>query len=422
MYREEANKRRKKIAELLKEGEMLILFGGNDELGVDASPTREKMDENFYYLTGMSIPEGVLLIGHLMGRIQEFLFIRRRTENEAFYLGMALDPEYYSERTGIQAVLYSDEFEDMIDNFAMRTELKKVFFASSFEKMSKYPRYENLLADRLQRAYPRIQVGSLTAVLKQMRLVKSPLEREQIQKAIDITGDALTEAVKQLKPGIHDYQMQSILEHEIKMRGGRGEENVLALFGKDTTIMHNFNPNATAADGDLFLTDICTFYNDYCGDISRTYPVNGKFTEEQAHWYNVVLRAQEMTIASMAPGKLASECGVEATLYMEEELRKAGYLAEGETIKMMLGQCRTNYATPGMVNHSIGLSCHELWGSGGNRLEPGMIFAIEPGIYLGEKAMGIRIEDDVLITENGVEVLSEGIPKTIEEIEAMMQK
>lgn len=421
MYQEEAKKRRKQIAERLQEGEMLILFGGNDELGVDSSPTREKMDENFYYLTGMSIPEGVLLIGRLMGRVQEFLFIKRRTENEEFYMGMAMDPGYYREITGIQAVLYMETFEDMINNFSQRTELKRVFFASSFEKLSKYLCFENLLADKLKRAFPGIQIGSLTGTLKQMRLVKSPLEREQIQHAIDITGDALKVAAKSLAPGIYDYQVQSILEHEIKMQGGSGDI-VQSLIGKDTTIMHNFNANAIAEDGALFLADICTFYNDYCCDISRTYPVNGKFTKEQAHWYNVVLRAQEMTIEDMVPGKLAAECGREATLYMEEELRKAGYLGAGETIGMMLGQCRVNYATPGMINHGIGLSCHELWGNGEKKLEPGMIFAIEPGIYLGEKAMGIRIEDDVLVTDTGVEVLSAGIPKTIEEIETMMQK
>ena len=187
--------------------------------------------------------------------------------------------------------------------------------------------------------------------------------------------------------------------------------------------MHNFYANeATAKDGDLFLADIATFFNDYCCDISRTYPVNGVFTDEQAHWYNVVLKTQEMTIASMRPGKTAQECGQEANAYFTEELRKGGYLKDGETIGTLIREFRINYVTPGMVNHGIGLSCHEERGDEEGKLVPGMIVAIEPGVYFGDKDLGIRIEDDVLITETGCEVLSSNIPKTVSEIEALMKR
>ena len=384
MYQNEARKRREKIAEKLADGQLLLSFGGNDELGVVGIPQREKTDKNFYYLTGMSIAEGLLMLVKSHGALQEYLFVKRRTANEVFYLGRSLDPAYYRERTGIQAVMY--------------------------------------LADRITRAYPGVQIGSLSKELDFMRLRKSELETEQIQKAIDITQEALAEAAKQLKPGIRGYQMQSILEHEIKMRGGSGDI-VQALIGKETTIMHNFYANeVTAKDGDLFLADIATFFNDYCCDISRTYPVNGVFTDEQAHWYNVVLKTQEMTIASMRPGKTAQECGQEANAYFTEELRKGGYLKDGETIGTLIREFRINYVTPGMVNHGIGLSCHEERGDEEGKLVPGMIVAIEPGVYFGDKDLGIRIEDDVLVTETGCEVLSSNIPKTVSEIEALMTR
>lgn len=420
MYRNEAKHRREEIAKKLSDGELLISFGGNDELGLTGIPQRENMDKNFYYLTGASIPEGLLVIIKLHGIVMEYLFVKRRSANEVFYLGANLDPSHYAEITGIPAVMFRESFEDVLESLPMRGKLEKVYFCSSTKGFSKYARYEDILADRIQRAFPGIQIGSLTAELELMRLRKSPLEVEQIQKAIDITGEALAEAVKQLKPGICDYQMQSILEHEIKMRGGK-PDIVQALIGKDTTIMHNFYSQGIAKDGDLFLADIGPFYHDYCCDISRTFPVNGKFTEEQAHWYNVVLKAQEMTIESLAPGKLASECGVEATAYMQEELRKGGYLKDGETIGTLINECRTNYATPGMVNHGIGLHYHEITSDEG-RIVPGAVYAIEPGIYFGDKNLGIRIEDNVLITETGYEVLSANLPKTVEEIEAMMAK
>ena len=353
--------------------------------------------------------------------LQEYLFVKRRTANEEFYLGRSLDPTYYREKTGIQAVMYMEDFEDVLESLATWTKLEKVYFCSSFDGFTKYTRYENILADRITRAYPGVQIGSLSKELDFMRLRKSSLEAAQIQKAIDITEEALAVAAKQLKPGIRGYQMQSILEHEIKMRGGSGDI-VQALIGKETTIMHNFYANeATAKDGDLFLADIATFYNDYCCDISRTYPVNGTFTDEQAHWYNVVLKTQEMTIASMKPGKTRQECGQEANAYFTEELRKGGYLKDGESIGTLLSEFRINYVTPGMVNHGIGLSCHEEREDEEGRLVPGMIVAVEPGVYFGDKDLGIRIEDDVLITETGCEVLSSNIPKTIDEIEAMMK-
>lgn len=422
MYQNEARKRREKIAEKLADGQLLLSFGGNDELGVVGIPQREKADKNFYYLTGMSIAEGLLMLVKSHGALQEYLFVKRRTANEVFYLGRSLDPAYYRERTGIQAVMYMDDFEDVLGTIATWMKLDKIYFCSSFDGFTKYTRYENILADRITRAYPGVQIGSLSKELDFMRLRKSELETEQIQKAIDITQEALAEAAKQLKPGIRGYQMQSILEHEIKMRGGSGDI-VQALIGKETTIMHNFYANeATAKDGDLFLADIATFFNDYCCDISRTYPVNGVFTDEQAHWYNVVLKTQEMTIASMRPGKTAQECGQEANAYFTEELRKGGYLKDGETIGTLIREFRINYVTPGMVNHGIGLSCHEERGDEEGKLVPGMIVAIEPGVYFGDKDLGIRIEDDVLITETDCEVLSSNIPKTVSEIEALMKR
>lgn len=419
MYKFITKERREKLSQELEDGDLLIVFGGNDELGIDQIASRDRRNHNFFYLTGMDIPGGLLLIARIRGNVQEILFIHRRTAEEEFYLGVSLDLQYYREKTGIPVVMYKEDFDDIINQFGMMMKLNKVYFASSHEKMSKYPRFENLMADKLTRAYPGIRIDSMAEKLGFMRLRKTDLEVEQIRKAAEITGHAIKEAARALHPGIMDYQLRSIIRHNLSMEGAEPDV-ILALLGRGTTILHNFCPQGAAKDGDLFLTDILAYYNDYCCDISRTFPVSGKFTEEQAYWYNVCLKTQELVIESLAPGKLRSECGKEGNAYLEDELRRHGYLGKTENVGMLLGRCAVNYATPGMVNHGIGLHHAEKSQDEEGRIVPGMVFTVEPGIYLGDRGIGIRIEDDILITETGYEILSKAIPKKLEEIEAMV--
>ena len=419
MFQQESKLRRAKIAEHLQDGEILLVFGGNDELGIEEAPIWEKRDPNFVYLTGIDIPGALLMLGKLNGQYQEFLFIPHRSEMESFYLGVSPSPSYYRPLCSIGAIFYMEEFDAMINNYNLISKIRKVYFASGLEKMSKYPSYESLLADRFRRSLPGIQIGRLTEELFFMRLRKSPLEVEQLQKAVDITRQAIKETAQALKPGMHDYQIKSILENSMRMQGGIPGGQV--LLGRDATVMHNFHPDGLAQDGDLLLIDCGAWVNHYVSDISRVFPVNGKFTDEQAYWYQVCLTTQELVIENLAPGKLWAECGKEANIYLEGELRKHGYLSEHEDVRMLIGQCRKNFATPGMVNHGIGLQFTDGRMSEDGRLVPGMVFTVEPGIYLGDKGLGIRIEDDILITETGYEVLSKNIPKKLEDIESMMK-
>jgi len=420
MYRELAEKRRKEIGGKLEDGELMIAFAGNDELGVAQEARWEEMDCNFFYLIGQDVPGGILLLANVKGVQQEFLFIRRGTENEAFYIGMQRDLSYYREMCGISSVLYMENFDDVIESLAMQTKLRTLYFTSAFQKPSKYPRFESLLAEKMRRSYPGIRIDSLSEEVGFMRLKKTTLEVAQIREAIRKTKKALEAAAAFLRPGVMDYQLQSVIEHELKM-AGVNPGLVLALLGGDATILHNFNTGKKAEHGELFLADILTRCNYYWCDISRTFPVSGKFTEEQAYWYNVCLRTQQLVIEHLRPGMLRKDCGLEANEYLEGELRKHGYLAENEDVRSLIGQCRINYATPGMVNHGVGLHYGESREDEEGRIVPGMVFTVEPGIYLGEKGLGIRIEDNILITETGYEVLSRDIPKSIDEIEKMVQ-
>lgn len=421
MFKEASKERRKKIASYLKDGELLIAFGGNDELGIDKFPSRDKRDSNFCYLTGMDIPAGILLMAKRGTEVQEYLFIRKPTEHEAFYMGMEKDTAYYRERCSVANIMYEEDFDDIIDFMGGAYKLKKVYFTSDFEGVTKYNRFEHIMAEKLTRAYPGLQVGSLTEEVYFLRLRKEAAEVECLRKSIAYAAKGLDDMVRQIKPGMMEYQIRSIIEHGIAMEGGISE-GVLALSGKNATIMHKMEVDGVLQDGELCLVDIGAVHNGYVCDIARTFPVNGKFTKEQAYWYNVCLQTQQMVIENLAPGKRWADCGKEANEYMAGELRKAGYLGENENMMSLLGQCRPNYVTPGMVNHGIGLHHAEKRQDEEGRIVPGMVFTVEPGIYFADLHMGIRIEDDILITEGGYEVLSGNIPKTVEEIETWMKK
>ena len=190
--------------------------------------------------------------------------------------------------------------------------------------------------------------------------------------------------------------------------------------GKNSSALHYTANNSQLNDGEMLLIDVGADYDYYCADVSRTYPINGKFTEEQAYWYNVCLHAQELVIANMGPGKRINDSGIEARAYVAEKMVEAGILEKPEMIANIYLR---NFATIGRANHQIGLDAHDNCNepsSPDDVFIPGMVFAVEPGIYLRDKNIGLRIEDDVLITEDGVEILTAAIPKKIDEIEAIM--
>lgn len=225
--------------------------------------------------------------------------------------------------------------------------------------------------------------------------------------------------MKQIEPGMYEYEAEALIAFEAIKRGSRIIDLITCLQGgENATRLHYREHTRQLCDGDLLLMDIGTNREYYNSDVTRTIPVNGKFTEEQKYWYNIVLKAQEMIIAGMGPGKSRQGINDEARAMLGEELRKAGLIDENQPVNMTTAR---NWAASNPADHCIGLLCHDV-GSDAEIFEPGMIFTVEPGVYLKDLGLGIRIEDDVLITETGVEILSAGIPKTVEEIEMMMTR
>jgi len=246
-----------------------------------------------------------------------------------------------------------------------------------------------------------------------LRLIKSEEEIELIREAIDITDKGIKALMINSKAGMKEYELEAYFDFTLKSNGVTDYAfHTIAAGGKNATILHYHENNSELKNDELVLFDLGAQYKYYNADISRTFPVNGKFTERQKQVYNVVLRAQEAVTAIAKPGILFSVLNETAKKVLTEGCIELGLIKETSEL--------SKYYFHG-VSHYLGLDTHDV-GSRDIELRPGMVFTNEPGLYIEEENIGIRIEDDILITEDGCENLSKQIIKTVEEIEEFMAK
>ena len=250
---------------------------------------------------------------------------------------------------------------------------------------------------------PGTSIKNMSHLIRDMRAIKTDDELAAMQKAIDITGEAFRKAALAIKPGMSEREVQDIIENGFRGQGARelAFPSIVAT-GKNTTILHYTRNEAILKEGDLFLLDIGAEYDHYAADVSRTIPVSGKFSPEQRKIYELVLKAQKAAMAKVKPGAFVRE---DIHAEAKRVIEKAGY---GE------------YFIHG-TSHFIGLDVHDV-GDYGQPLKAGMVISVEPGLYLPEKGIGVRIEDDVLVTKTGYKLLTGHIPREIGEIEDLLSK
>jgi Xaa-Pro aminopeptidase len=255
---------------------------------------------------------------------------------------------------------------------------------------------EPLLRDR-----PDLQVRGAGGPLARVRFVKSAEEVARIRRACEVTCAGLREAMRSCKPGMREFELQAVLEYACR-RGGAPRQAFPSIVGSgpNATILHYHANRRRIEDGDLVLMDVGGEVMGYAADVTRTFPANGRFTGEQAAIYDVVLEAQAAAIAAVRPG--------------------AGFRDVDQAARDVIQKAGHGGAILHSTSHYVGLDVHDP-GPGG-ALRTGMVLTVEPGIYLPEKGIGVRIEDTVLVTEDGAEVLSPGAPKSRKEIEALMRK
>jgi Xaa-Pro aminopeptidase len=359
----EYQSRRAHLAEQIQ-GSVLIL-----EAATETELTEYYQEHNFYYLTGFDDPDATFVLDATKTPAEEFLFLPPRNPAEERWTGVKLGPGADAERaTGIRKVLPRSELERVLNGF--RSESK-----------------------------PILRLDDAKAKIAALRQVKSASEIALLEKAIDATMKGLDAASRTVAPGVMEYQVEAELEREFRWNGAErpGFPSIVGSGPLSTTLHYNRNDRRMMAN-ELVVVDVGAEYSGYSADITRTFPVSGKFSSRQREIYQIVLDAQKAAMALVKPGVRINQ--IHSAAY--NLIRSKGY---------------AQYFPHG-TSHHIGLEVHDV-GDTSRPLEPGMVITVEPGIYIDQEQLGVRIEDDVLVTNDGYRLLST-FPREIREIEELM--
>ena len=379
-------------------------------------------EENFYYLTGHNEEgAGLILLPSAKSSApadnwdgpREFLFLPPKDPNKEKWNGFRMSPSDpdIQPRTGFASVL---PFEQMRATLEKLAKLYPSFCTIlPYEKeLGGYP-HEKAVVDWLQLVAPQAKLKDIRAQIGALRQIKSPGELAFLKQAIELSLDAHLEAMKMMRPGLFEYQVATKMV-EIHAMGGSEAEGYAPIVGAgpNSTALHYDKLSRKIENGDIVVLDVGAQYSGYSADITRTLPANGKFTPRQREIYEIVLGAQNAALAAIKPGVHFSCKG------KKDGLMNIAYDYINSHGKDLHGKTLGTYFIHGLGHH-IGLNVHDP-GEYCSPLQPGMVVTIEPGIYIPEENLGVRIEDDVLITESGYKLLSERLPRDPAEIEKIM--
>ncbi len=405
----------------------VAVFTANEAMprnGDQFYPFRQQSD--FFYLTGINEENAYLIIApdYPNEAMREILFIEPWDEIKATWQGDMLDAKQASDLSGVKTVKGSNAFWMTLNDIVL-SGYGDTIFLNSYE----YPKYECAIetiqkrfVHQVRNTYPIHNFGRTVPILNALRMKKSEDEIAVTRQACDITAKAFRRCLETVKPDMYEYEVQAEIEYIFKQNNATGHAYApIIAGGKNACCLHYSKNQSLLNDGDLLLFDIGCELNNYSSDLSRTIPINGKFTPRQADCYNAVLRVMKEITKLYRPGGTINEINETTQRLMEQEMIKLGLFTAEEIKKQDPNRpCYRKYLMHGMSHH-IGLDVHDSIDKF-KPFEPGMILTCEPGIYIREEGIGIRIENDLLITNDAPVNLFEGLPIEIEEIEAAMKK
>ncbi len=413
---------RDKLAAMLPAGALVIVHA-NDIYPTKADGTlAHHQNANLFYLTGIDQEETVLLmrVGEA-GEHYDTLLLRETNEKIVIWEGARLTAADATAMSGVEDVRWTDEYNALLAEWVPAA-------ASVWLEMDNHPRRftyvqtrNERMAAALRASYPDIKVECLYPALTEMRLVKSAEEMKQLRRACEITGAGFMELLPQVHPGMGEWEIEAALSAAyIRRRARKFSFLPIIASGADTCVLHYISNHKEVQDGELILLDIGAEYGGYAGDMTRTIPANGKFSPRQRAVYEAVLRIQRYAMSIMRPGLEKLEYERMVRVKTAAELVQLGLLTQEEVDAQGENPlCVRKYFMHG-TSHSLGLDVHDV-GSDVKCFAAGQVWTVEPGIYIPAEKIGIRLETDVLITEDGVEDL---IPDAIiepDDIEAAMQ-
>ncbi len=405
----------------------IAIFTANEPMprnGDEFYPFRQQSD--FFYLTGINEENAFLLIApdYPDETLREVLFIEPYDEVRVTWQGEMLDANQATLLSGVKTIKGSDSFYSVLNDIAY-SGYGDTIFLNSYE----YPKYEcavetiqKRFVKKIKEMYPMHQWGRTAPILNALRMIKSEDEIEITQHACDITSKAFRRCLETVEPGMNEYEVQAEIEYIFKQNNATGHAYApIIAGGKNACCLHYSKNQSQLHDGDLLLFDIGCEYKNYSSDLSRTIPVNGHFTERQKDCYNAVLRVMKEVTKLYVPGSCINKINQTTYQLMEREMIKLGLFTEEDVKNQDPEQPRYRKYLMHGISHHIGLDVHDSIDKF-KLFEPGMILTCEPGIYIREEGIGIRIENDLLITEGEPINLFKGLPTEIDEIEAAMKK
>lgn len=399
-----------------------IILTSHDEYprsGDTTFPFRQNSE--LLYLTGIDQEETFLILApwHPNPEYREILFIKNPSPEMVIWYGHRLSKEQATEISGIKNVMFSEQFDAILQDIMVNSQLIYLHLPENPRMKVTHKTQEIRFAKKLRKEYPLHTYKRIAPILYPMRMVKHNEELKAMKKACEITNNAFQRAIKAVKPGKYEYEIEAELIYEMTKSGASGHSFApIIASGSDTCILHYIKNDKVMQDGDLLLMDFGAEYANYAGDATRTVPVNGKFSERQKQVYAAVLAIYKETIPLFKPGMTIHKINDYVFKRMDEELIKLGLYTEEDLKNQNPNAPLFKKYYMHNTSHFIGLDVHDV-GQRDWTFQTGMILSCEPGIYISEEGIGVRIETDVVVAENPIDLLAD-MPVEIADIEALM--
>jgi len=399
-----------------------------------------RQSNTFYYLSGLETPSAYMLLDGIKRETTIYLPHRdpdrERGEGKRF---SAEDAELVTELTGVERVRPIEKMgTDFTYAYLWRPPTPALYTPFSPDEKERQSRDEMLsglgrhIADpwdgRPSRAgqfvqllrlrYPQFEIRDLSLILDNMRLIKSEKEIELIRSASELAGLGIAEAIRSTRPGVMEYQLEAVAQFIFKMNGARGLGYSAIVGGGTNAWMGHYSANADALDdGDLVLMDVAPDYRYYTSDVARMWPVNGKFSPDQRDLYGFIVEYQKALLRHIRPGVTPDQVMAEAASDMRSVFEKIEFSRESYR-----AAAEAAFEFKGHLSHPVGMSVHDVGNYRDRLLEPGMVFSIDPMIWVPDETLYIRMEDVVVVTRDGVENLSDNLPVELDDIERLMKQ
>ena len=415
-------KNRERFKKALKPNSIAV-FNSNDIMPTNADGTMTfRQNNDLLYLSGIDQEESILVIypDFHHEKHREILFLKETNEHIAIWEGHKYTKEEATALSGIKTVYWLSSFKQIFNTLMAEAENVYLNTNEHIRAVVEVETRDARFIKWCKEHYPLHNYQRVAPVMHELRAIKSDEEVKALQHACDITAEGFNRILKFVKPGVMEYEIEAEYLHEFVRRRSRGfGYTPIIASGRNACVLHYIANNSECKDGDILLMDVGAEYANYSADLSRSIPVNGRYTKRQKDVYNAVLRVQRASMEMLKPGNVISEYHEEVGNLMEKELLDLGLLDKTD----IKNQSKDNpaykkYFMHG-TSHHLGLDVHDV-GNIYRKMVPGMVFTVEPGIYILEENLGIRLENDVVITEDGLNDMMDKIPIEAEEIEDIM--